>query len=65
MYKERAHLVLSGLAMLVFGITLVLAVPVCIITAANTAISQLVAVGVVCLISSIFVLAGLFIVNPN
>ena len=65
MYKERAHLVLSGLAMLVFGIALVLAVPACVITAANTGALLFVLAGVVCLISAIFILAGLFVVNPN
>ena len=65
MYKERAHLVLSGLAMLVFGIALVLAVPVCLITAANTGAPLLAVVGMICLISAIFVLSGLFVVNPN
>jgi len=65
MYQERTHPVFSGLAMLVFGIALVLAVPVCLITAVNTGPPLLAVVGMICLISAIFTLAGLFVVNPN
>ena len=65
MYQERIHPALAGLPMLVLGIALVLAVPACVITAANTGAPLLVVAGVICLISAIFVLAGLLIVNPN
>lgn len=65
MYQERSYPALAGLPMLVLGIALAIAVPACIITATNTGATLLVAAGITCLVAAIFVLPGLFVVNPN